>query len=225
MVSNRHGHPRAQSRHGDGSRSQGRGKKQLIEGAYEQAEEAGLPLWCQDEAGPYQAIPQPGEDWHLEGKATAQPHEYVRGGTAKLLTLFRPATGLLQAKGVLSAPNALLHPWLQDELQGILDQLEKTPLPVRVPLPEDHPLMLTWQRLQVVLRASQACSGSASHPESLDNLKGHLSYTMVRWLLQHGILPLYTPLSGSWREYWPNRCSASSCAEHSLASIQKTLSK
>ena len=21
---------------------------------------------------------------------------------------------------------------------------------------------------------------------------------MVRWLLQHGILPLYTPLSGSW---------------------------
>ena len=31
-----------------------------------------------------------------------------------------------------------------------------------------------------------------------DNLKGHLSYQMVRWLLQHGILPLYTPLSGSW---------------------------
>jgi len=21
---------------------------------------------------------------------------------------------------------------------------------------------------------------------------------MVRWLLQHGILPIYTPLSGSW---------------------------
>ena len=31
-----------------------------------------------------------------------------------------------------------------------------------------------------------------------DNLKGHLSYSMVRWLLQRGILPLYTPLSGSW---------------------------
>ena len=31
-----------------------------------------------------------------------------------------------------------------------------------------------------------------------DNLKGHLSYHMVRWLLQRGILPLYTPISGSW---------------------------
>ena len=31
-----------------------------------------------------------------------------------------------------------------------------------------------------------------------DNLAGHFSYEMVRWLLQHGILPLYTPLGGSW---------------------------
>ena len=30
------------------------------------------------------------------------------------------------------------------------------------------------------------------------NLAGHLSINMVRWLLQRGILPLYTPLSGSW---------------------------
>jgi hypothetical protein len=88
----------------------------LIEQAYERAEEAGLPLWCQDEAGPYQAIPQPGEDWHLEGKPTMQPHEYVRGGTAKLLTLFRPATGLARTQGVLSAPNAVLHPWLQEQM-------------------------------------------------------------------------------------------------------------
>jgi len=28
--------------------------------AYHQAEAAGIPVWCQDEAGPYQAIPQPG---------------------------------------------------------------------------------------------------------------------------------------------------------------------
>ena len=31
-----------------------------------------------------------------------------------------------------------------------------------------------------------------------DNLAGHLSYDLVRWLLQHGILPLYTLLCGSW---------------------------
>jgi hypothetical protein len=123
----------------------------LIEQAYEQAEAAGIVQLCEDEAGPYQAIPQPGADWHQQGKPTAQPHEYIRGGTAKLLTLFRPATGEVRAKGVLSAPNAVLHPWLQDELQAILAQLDQKPLAVRMPLPEDHPLLLTWQRLQVVL--------------------------------------------------------------------------
>ena len=81
-------------------------KKPLIELAYEQAEAAGIVQLNEDEAGPYQAIPQPGEDWHLQGQPKAQPHEYVRGGTAKLLTLFRPATGLVRAKGVLSAPSA-----------------------------------------------------------------------------------------------------------------------
>jgi transposase len=120
-------------------------KQTLIELAYQQAEAAGLPLWCQDEAGPYQAIPHPGEDWHPEGKPTIQPHEYVRGGIAKLLTLFRPTTGLVQAKGVLSVPNAVLHPWLREQFQTILAQLDKEPLPVRVPLPDDHPLMLAWR--------------------------------------------------------------------------------
>jgi hypothetical protein len=169
----------------------------LIEQAYEQAEAAGIMHLCEDEAGPYQAIPQPGEDWHLEGKPTAQPHEYVRGGTAKLLTLFRPTTGDLWAKGVLSAPNAVLHPWLQEELQRILDQLDEEPLPVRITLPEDHPLLLTWQHWWW----SYECPKPAPPLRLIlvwDNLKGHLSYQMVRWLLQHGILPLYTPLSGSW---------------------------
>ena len=31
-----------------------------------------------------------------------------------------------------------------------------------------------------------------------DNLAGHTSYEMVDWLYSHGILPLYTPLGGSW---------------------------
>jgi len=169
----------------------------LIEQAYEQAEAAGIVQLCEDEAGPYQAIPQPGEDWHQQGKPTVQPHEYIRGGTAKLLTLFRPATGEVRAKGVLSAPNAVLHPWLQEELQRELDQLDQEPLAVRMPLPEDHPLLLTWQHWY----------WSYERPKPApalrliliwDNLKGHLSYHMVRWLLQRGILPLYTPLSGSW---------------------------
>lgn len=31
-----------------------------------------------------------------------------------------------------------------------------------------------------------------------DNLTGHKTPEMVLWLCQHGIMPLYTPLSGSW---------------------------
>src|SRR4029079_18538750 len=87
------------------------------------AEAAGLPVWCQDEAGPYQAIPQPGATWAPVGEPTRLPHEYVRGGTAKLLTLFRPATGELRAKGVTHATNAVLHPWLQAELTQVLATL------------------------------------------------------------------------------------------------------
>ena len=31
-----------------------------------------------------------------------------------------------------------------------------------------------------------------------DNLAGHLSSHIVRWLFHHGVMPLNTPLSGSW---------------------------
>lgn len=81
---------------------------------------SGLALLCQDEAGPYQAIPQPGASWQPETKTARQPHEYLRGGTAKLLTLFRPTTGALRAKAVTSGTNAVLHPWLIAELEQVL---------------------------------------------------------------------------------------------------------
>src|SRR5207244_11219546 len=32
----------------------------------------------------------------------------------------------------------------------------------------------------------------------MDNLAGHLTARFVVWLFEHGIMPLYTPLSGSW---------------------------
>src|SRR5216684_7611699 len=100
-----------------------RRKKRLIEQAYEQAEAAGIVQLNEDEAGPYQAIPQPGASWQPEGHPALQPHEYERGGTAKLLTVFRPATGKIRAKGVLSAPNAVLHPWLKEQLSAILQPI------------------------------------------------------------------------------------------------------
>jgi DDE superfamily endonuclease len=163
----------------------------LIEQAYEQAEAAGIPLWCQDEAGPYQTVPRPGAGWRPVGAPARQPHEYVRNGTAKLLTLFRPATGEVRATGVRSASNAVLHPWLQAELTHILAALP----PVTAPEPARPPAArwATWL-------------GHPSHPSLpplrlllvWDNLAGHLSGAIVRWLFGHGVMPLYTPLSGSW---------------------------
>jgi len=148
-------------------------------------------VWNQDEAGPYQAIPQPGASWQLEGKAACQPHEYIRGGTAKLLTLFHPATGQVRAKGVTSAPNTVLHPWLKEELEQVLAALPEVTVPEaeRPPLAQwvtwlGHPPVEPLPPLRLIL--------------VWDNLAGHLSSSIVRWLFQHGVLPLNTPLSGSW---------------------------
>ena len=150
-----------------------------------------MPVWCQDEAGPYQAIPHPGASWALVGEPVRLPHEYVRGGTAKLLTLFRPATGEVRAKGVTHAPNAVLHPWLQAELTEVLATLP----PVTVPEEERPPLACwaTW-----LGHAPRDPLPPLRLLLIWDNLAGHLSGSIVRWLFQQGVMPLYTPLSGSW---------------------------
>src|SRR5919108_2322668 len=167
-------------------------KRDLIDQAYRLAEQYGVPLWCQDEAGPYQAIPQPGATWAPQGDPVQHPHEYVRGGTAKLLTLFRPATGEVRARGVTTAPNAVLHPWLRDELTQILREL-----PEMSPCVEDAPFLPYWWQ-----RRQELADRYNDPPVRLiliwDNLAGHKSPELVHWLCHQGILPLYTPLSGSW---------------------------
>lgn len=98
-----------------------------------------MPVWCQDEAGPYQAIPQAGVGWAPVGEPARLPHEYVRGGTAKLLTLLRPATGEVRAKGVTNATNAVLHPWLRAELTAVIDALPSVATPE-----DDLPPLARW---------------------------------------------------------------------------------
>ena len=164
----------------------------MIEQAYKIGESLGLSVWTQDEAGPFQTIPYEGYSWQPEGKPKQQPHEYVRNGTAKLLTLFHPSDGQVRVKGVTSCTNAVLHPWLQQELSAILAGLPSPPdnldpeinralwevwcagLDNPPPLPDDLPplrMLFIW-----------------------DNLAGHKTPSMVDWLIQHGIIPLYTPL-------------------------------
>ena len=172
-------------------------KQRLIELAYRIAEAAGVELWCQDEAGPYQAIPQPGEDWHLQEYPRRLPHEYARGGTAKLLTLFRPATGLVRAKGVLSAPNAVLHPWLKEELSQILQPILQREAEMGRPAESERPLGARWRTW---LWPHENDEGLPPLRILLvwDNLAGHLSHDLFPWLFRNGIMHLYTPLGGSW---------------------------
>jgi hypothetical protein len=91
---------------------------------------------------------------------------------------------------VTSAPNAVLHPWLTGELTTILATLP--PLPPDAP----RPALAEW---------TTWLGGEPWKPLPplrliliWDNLAGHHSWPMVQWLYEHGILPLYTPLSGSW---------------------------
>src|SRR6266700_3366391 len=60
------------------------------------------------------------------GEPAKQPHEYAKNGTAKLLTLFHPATRKVHVKGVTTCPNTVLHSWLQQELTQILALLPPT---------------------------------------------------------------------------------------------------
>ena len=99
----------------------------MIERAYVLAERLDLPLWCEDEACPYQTIPHPGFSFQPEGQPATYDHHYIRGKTCKLLTLLRPATGKLRAEPVAQSTNALLHPWLEGELTAILKECPPTP--------------------------------------------------------------------------------------------------
>lgn len=141
-------------------------------------------------------MPYPGHSWECQGQPQRQPHEYIRNGTAKLLTLFRPANGQLRTKGVTSCTNAVLHGWLKQELRAILSAL---PDPVTAPPPAA--IQATWATWTAGLTGYPTLPAepvAARMLLVLDNLAGHLTPAFVLWLFEHGIIPLYTPLGASW---------------------------
>ena len=162
-------------------------------------------------------MPHPGVSWQPREHPAKQPHEYIRGGTTKILTLFHPATGQVRLQSATRCTNAVLHPWLRERLSAILAELPSsgssqdvaaTPaawqvwqagLTIPFTLPEDLPplrLLLVW-----------------------DNLTGHKTPDLVLWLCAHGVMPLYTPV-GAAGSTWRNRLSACSSAERSTDSIR-----
>src|SRR3954470_7868719 len=196
LVPDRGGHAPAQAGHGHPRRSGCGGKKGLIEQAYTLGAQLGLAVWCEDEAGPFQAVPHPGPSWQPRDHPAQHPHDYIRGGTTKILTLFHPATGQVRLQSATRGTNAILHPWLRERLSAILAELPPpgssqavaaTPaawavwqagLTTPFTLPEDLPplrLLLVW-----------------------DNLTGPKTPDLVLGLCAQGVLPLSTPVGGSW---------------------------
>jgi hypothetical protein len=141
-------------------------------------------------------MPYPGASWQPTGEPKRRTHEYVRQGTAKLLTLFHPASGEVRVRGVRRATNEVLHPWLKEELSAVLETL---PPPKEV-LSAEHN-RAEWKSWQ------EGLSVRITLPEGLpalrmlvvwDNLIGHLNAKLLLWMFSRGIMVLYTPLGGSW---------------------------
>ncbi|MCL4535558.1 MAG: transposase [Bacteroidetes bacterium] len=149
-----------------------------------------------DEAGPFQTVPYPGSSWQPEGKALRYPHEYVRDGTAKMMTLFHPADGQVRVMGVESCTNPVLHGWLRAELEAVLAGMPQAEMALS---PEEN--RRAWQAWQEGLTVRISLREELPPLRMLlvlDNLSGHKSVELVLWLFDHGIMPLYTPLGGSW---------------------------
>ena len=101
----------------------------------------------------------------------------------------------MRVKGVTRCPNVILHAWLEAELSAILDAM---PPPRILPEPNNQ---AAWEHWQAGLTVKPTLGDNLPPLRMLlvmDNLAGHLTGRFVVWLFDHGIMPLYTPLSGSW---------------------------
>jgi hypothetical protein len=176
-----------------------------------------VPVWTEDEAGPYQAIPQPGTHWRPTTSPARYPHEHIRHGTAKLLTLFHPASGQVRVTGVASAANEVLHSWLKAELTAILATLPDPPAQT------EAERSAAWERWQDGLTVPFTL------PERLpplrlllvlDNLTGHktAARSCSGWLSTASCRCI--PHSAAPGSTWPNPSSASSSAGRWLAKLR-----
>jgi hypothetical protein len=168
----------------------------LIEQAYRVAEGMGIAVWCEDEAGPFQTLPYASSSWQSEEHPQHQDHEYMREGTAKVLTLFHPHDGSVRVKGVESVTNAVLHPWLKEEVTDILNALPEVSASQSQEMGQQM-----WEKWREGLTLTFTLPKQLPPLRMLlvwDNLIGHQTPELMVWLCEHGVLPLYTPLSGSW---------------------------
>lgn len=166
----------------------------MIEDAYPSGERLGLSVWCCDQAGPFQTVPHPGPSWQPEGPPAKPPRESIRNGTAQVLTMFHAADGRVRVEGVTTCPDEMLHPWRKRERSAILAGLPDAP-------PTARASRAAWERGQQGLSVRPTLASERPPLRMLlvpDNWAGHRAPEWVLWLFAHGIMPLYTPVGGSW---------------------------
>lgn len=102
----------------------------------------------------------------------------------------------MQVQGVLRCTNQVLHPWLKQQLAQIVQALAPQTSPANAS--ENRAL---WQHWREHLSLKFTLPAELPPLRVLlvcDNLAGHKTPELVLWFCAHGILPLYTPLGGSW---------------------------
>jgi len=72
----------------------------LIEQAYLVGEKLGLAVWTEMRPDPFRPCHLQEIAGKKRGRPQRQASEYIRNGTAKLLTLFHPLDGQVRVKGV-----------------------------------------------------------------------------------------------------------------------------
>jgi hypothetical protein len=168
----------------------------LTEGACASGASPGLAVWREGEAGPSQAIPHPGPPGPPRGHPGRQPHGYVRGGTARVLTLSRPADGRVRVEGAAACPSAVPRPWLR-----------RGPGATLAELPAPPPAADASRAARV--RRQAGLTMPVTPPERLPpwrvplvlgNLAGRPTPGSVLWRFARGVVALFTPLGGSWRD-------------------------
>ena len=112
-----------------------------------------------------------------------------------MLTLFHPASGHVRVCGVTSCTNAVLHPWMQQTLSEVLQSL---PVATEWPPAENRAAWEKWQEGLSVKFTLLDTLPPLRMLLVLDNLVGHKTPALVCWLMEQGIMPLYTPVAGSW---------------------------
>jgi transposase InsO family protein len=105
-----------------------------------------------------------------------------------------PASGQVRLQPAPRCTNAVLHPWLRERLSEIL-----TEVPASAPARDPAVTRAAWAVWQAGLTMPFTL------PDDLlqlllvwDNLTGHKTPDLVLWLCAHGVMPLYTPVGGSW---------------------------